>query len=67
MISLTVNGRRREAEGPVALLDYLASLSIDPRAVAVEVNDRILDRAEFAACVLEEGDRVEIVRMVGGG
>ena len=67
MIELTVNGRRVELSGPTRLLDYLASLPVDPRAVAVEVNDRILDRAEFEAAVLEDGDRVEVVRMVGGG
>ena len=63
----TVNGRAVELAGPTPLLDYLAGLGVDPRAVAVEVNERILDRAEFASATLGEGDVVEIVRMVGGG
>lgn len=54
-------------EGPIPLLDYLAGLGVDPRAVAVEVNERILDRAEYAATRLSDGDVVEIVKMVGGG
>lgn len=67
MTRLQVNGRPVDLAGPTPLLDYLATLGVDPRAVAVEVNDRILDRAEFGSAVLAEGDRVEVVRMVGGG
>jgi thiamine biosynthesis protein ThiS len=66
-MKVRVNGRDVELAGPTALLDYLAQLGIDPRAVAVEINERILDRSEFVKNVLHEGDRVEIVRMVGGG
>ena len=64
---LHVNGREVELEAPTALLAYLDRLGVDPRAVAVEVNDRILDRSEFATTTLGEGDVVEVVRMVGGG
>jgi thiamine biosynthesis protein ThiS len=66
-MKLRVNGRPVERAGPVPLLDYLAELGVDPRAVAVELNRRILERTEFPGAVLREGDVVEIVRMVGGG
>ena len=64
---LTVNGRPVELDRPTPLLDYLGGLGVDARAVAVEVNARILDRDEFASTTLQEGDVVEVVRMVGGG
>lgn len=64
---LRVNGREVEIEAPIALLAYLAGLGVDWRAVAVEVNERILDRSEFASTTLRSGDVVEIVKMVGGG
>lgn len=67
MIALVINGRQVELDGDTRLLDYLERIGIEPRAVAVELNGRILDRAEFAAAVFGEGDEVEIVRMVGGG
>jgi thiamine biosynthesis protein ThiS len=66
-MNLRVNGRPVELAAEVALLEYLAQLGVDPRAVAVELNDRILERSEFATATLSEGDVVEIVRMVGGG
>ena len=67
MIKLRINGRAVELEGPTPLGDYLASLGVDQRAVAVELNERILERSELAGTILGEGDEVEIVRMVGGG
>jgi sulfur carrier protein len=67
VISLQVNGRAVELDGPTPLLDYLRDLGIHARAVAVEVNGEILQRDGYAGCTLGEGDVVEIVRMVGGG
>jgi thiamine biosynthesis protein ThiS len=46
---------------------YLEKLGVDPRAVAVEHNGTILERAAYESITLKEGDKVEIVRMVGGG
>lgn len=67
MISLQVNGKAVELEEPTRLLDYLDRHGVDPRAVAVEHNGEILERSAYAGVTLGEGDRVEIVRMVGGG
>ena len=48
MIRLRINGRDVELPGPTRLGDYLASLGVDQRAVAVELNERILERSELA-------------------
>ncbi|HEV2027372.1 MAG TPA: sulfur carrier protein ThiS [Candidatus Dormibacteraeota bacterium] len=67
MITLQVNGKQIELEGPTRLLDYLQRLGVNPRAVAVEHNGTIIERAAFEGVTLDGGDNVEIVRMVGGG
>jgi sulfur carrier protein len=67
MIRLQVNGKPVELDAETPLPDYLAKLGVDPRAVAVEHNGAIIERAAFAQTVLRDGDVVEIVRMVGGG
>ena len=67
MIALQVNGRRVELEGPTPLLAYLETLGVSPRAVAVEHNGIVIERTSYANATLEDGDVVEIVRMVGGG
>jgi thiamine biosynthesis protein ThiS len=64
---LQVNGKQVELEAPTALLDYLEHLGVDPRVVAVEHNGVIIERAGYAKTMLQAGDVVEIVRMVGGG
>ena len=67
MITLQINGRRVELAAPTPLLEYLETLGVSPRAVAVEHNGVILERDLYPATTLKEGDTVEIVRMVGGG
>jgi thiamine biosynthesis protein ThiS len=67
MIQLEINGKNVELEEPTPLLDYLRTLGVDPRAVAVEHNGEIIERARFEQVVLNDRDQVEIVRMVGGG
>jgi thiamine biosynthesis protein ThiS len=67
VIALTVNGKRVELDQPIALLAYLEQLGVNPRAVAVEHNGVIVERAGYASITFHNGDTVEIVRMVGGG
>ena len=67
MVKLTVNGKPVELRAPTPLVAYLRGLGIDPGAVAVELNERIVERKDFEGTTLDEGDVVEIVRMVGGG
>jgi sulfur carrier protein len=67
MISLQINGKEVELEHPTPLLDYLEKLGVNARTVAVEHNGEIIPRTSFTRVTLREGDRVEIVRMVGGG
>jgi thiamine biosynthesis protein ThiS len=67
VIELVVNGKRVELEAPTPLLSYLEKLGVNPRTVAVEHNGEIVARSSFASITLREGDKVEIVRMVGGG
>ena len=67
MIELAINGKPVALDAPTPLLDYLARLGVDPRSVAVEHNGEILERAGYERAVLNAGDVVEIVRMVGGG
>ena len=67
MIALKVNGKQIELDGPTRLTAYLDLLGVSPRGVAVEHNGMIIEREAYATTTLQEGDVVEIVRMVGGG
>jgi sulfur carrier protein len=67
VIALQINGKRVELDQPTPLLAYLERLGVNQRAVAVEHNRVIVERAAYADTILRDGDTVEIVRMVGGG
>ena len=45
----------------------LEQLKLDSRQVAVEVNYELIPRVHHAEQVLQEGDHLEIVTLVGGG
>lgn len=67
MITLTVNGESMTAPQPMSVSDFLEHRNIQATAVAVAHNGNVLLRSEYASVVLQDGDRLEIVRMVGGG
>lgn len=66
-ISLTVNGEARTCQTNVVLPTFLESLGMNPRLVAVEYNGEILHRQFWETTEMAEGDRLEIVTIVGGG
>lgn len=66
-MDITLNGEQREVESAMTLGQLVAALELHPRQVAVEVNLKLVPRAEHSAHQLQEGDQVEIVTLVGGG
>ncbi|MBI3978971.1 MAG: sulfur carrier protein ThiS [Chloroflexi bacterium] len=67
MIALTINGKERTLPAETPLPDYLAQIGVNPLAVAVEHNGDVIHRERYADVILRAGDRVEILRMIGGG
>jgi len=66
-MQIIVNGQSRTCETAVTLDGLLAELDLQPRRVAVELNRQLVRRAEFGHTTLRDGDRLEIVTLVGGG
>jgi sulfur carrier protein len=67
MIDITINDQAQEIPAGTTIAELLEQLRLQPRHVAVERNLSLVPRAQHAACVLERGDRLEIVTLVGGG
>ncbi len=49
------------------LAQLLAELDIMPEIVAIEVNLKIIKKADFSKLLIKEGDVIEIINFVGGG
>ena len=62
-----VNGIRREVPEGQTLRELVETLGMEPQGVAVEVNREVIPRGAYGARVLAEGDRIEVVRAIGGG
>ena len=66
-MDVTMNGQPRDVPEGTTVSQLLERLRIAPERVVVEVNLRILKRAEHPAMILRAGDQVEIVHFIGGG
>ena len=67
MINLIINGKENQLEGPTDLVSYLESLNVNLKSIAVAHNGEVVPRDDLGDITLEDGDRLEIVRAVGGG
>jgi thiazole synthase len=67
MPQITINAEAHTFPSPLSIADLLRQLGRDPSRLAVEVNEVVVRRDEQNARSLSDGDRVEIVTLVGGG
>jgi thiamine biosynthesis protein ThiS len=66
-ISILVNGEDRVVRQGETLAGLVRALDLDPERLAIELDRRIVKRANWDSTVLEAGARLEIVQFVGGG
>ena len=66
-MTITLNGDPFQLTGPITIAELLVQLDLDPRRVAVEHNLVIVKRAVYDSTVIDRGDTIEIVNIVGGG
>lgn len=69
MNTLKINGETKQFEGglPQTLSLLLAHLKVDEATVVAEIDGTIIERAKFAATKLNDGQKIELIRFVGGG
>ena len=65
-MKLVLNGKDREVSA-TQVESLVAELGLPLAAALVEHNGTALLRSEWAKTTLQEGDRLEIIRMVAGG
>ncbi len=63
---ITLNGQRRETASR-NVRELIEELGLDKRGMAIELNLQVVPRSAYASTPIREGDRVEIIHMVGGG
>lgn len=65
---MMVNGNEERLPGVGMTLDaFLKHKGLQAGSVVVERNGEVVERSRFGVVALEEADRLEILRFVGGG
>lgn len=66
-MKILLNGKDHEFIEKITIEELLLSLQISRDGIAVAKNDEVIPRSEHSACKISGGDRLEIIRAVGGG
>lgn len=65
-MQIKINGKAEDVQGQT-VLDILQTKNIEPRMVAVELNETMVDRDQLATTPVKEGDHLEFLYYMGGG
>ena len=66
-ISIELNGEARMISDSDNVQDLIDALSLTNQALAVAVNREVVPRAKWREHRFASGDKVDIVRAIGGG
>ena len=66
-MTVTVNGKPMELPDGLTIDGLLAHLKVKREYTAVALNREVTPKDRYAESVLRDGDKVEIVRPMGGG
>ena len=66
-MQILFNGKSCTVAEGSSIAALLERFQLEPRYVAVEVNYDVVPRQRHAEYVLKDGDRLEVVTLVGGG
>ena len=64
---IQLNGDLYEINDGTNLNELLNKLKIQKNKVAIEVNGEIVEKSKYPNLILSKGDKVEIVKFIGGG
>jgi thiamine biosynthesis protein ThiS len=66
-MQVRVNDQDLDLPEATTVTDLLGRLQLPGTRVAVEINGQIVRRVDHPSTPLRQGDRVEVVTLVGGG
>ncbi|WP_146594370.1 sulfur carrier protein ThiS [Novipirellula galeiformis] len=67
MIQIKVNGERVEIESAMSVERLLNTVEVPANYLAVEINADVVPREDYPSTLVNDGDEVEVVTLVGGG
>ncbi len=66
-MQVLLNGKPLAVPAQCSLAELVDTLELGAQRFAVEVNEEVIPRSRLRVQALQDGDRIEIVRAIGGG
>ena len=66
-MKIRVNGKVKSISVNYNMLDLVKILKIPLKKVAIELNQKIIDKKNISKIDLKKNDKIEIVHFIGGG
>jgi sulfur carrier protein len=66
-MNLVVNGENIEIAEQLTAFNLIDKLGYKDKRIALEVNEKIIPKSSHKDYTLFEGDKIEIIKAVGGG
>jgi len=69
MPKIVLNGEEKEIPKEMTVMELLEEIGVKFREVglAVAINEEVIPKSEYTTKKVREGDKVEVVQLVGGG
>ena len=67
MIRIQLNGQSKALEDSLTIEHLVRLLELKNPNIAVALNYDVIPRSEFQKVTVKDGDKIEIIRPVGGG
>ena len=66
-IKIRLNGKYIRIQEKITLFNLIKILKLPIKKVAIELNQKIVDKRTLTKIKLKENDKIEIVHFIGGG
>ena len=66
-ITCLINGQEQTLSRGTTLLEFLETKDVPIKAIVVELNKEVLPKGQYEGIVLDDGDTLEIIQIIGGG
>ncbi len=67
MNKIYLNGKQTEINKDLTVEEFISTQGLNNKMIAVAINMKIIHKNDYDKTIISNGDKIEIVRPVGGG
>ncbi len=66
-MEIFINGEKKELTEQLKLLNLIQKFKINSKNLIIEINGEFVDNQNYEKVVVKAGDKIELIRFIGGG